>query len=568
MTGSPPPRNFEPPRIFEQSRDFWPAMWLGLAMLGAAITEGIGLVLIAPMLMALGVLGDGHGPVVAALAPLGLRLAPAPMLGLFVLLVLLRGLIMHGRTMAGRRFEAGLVDGLRARAWSALLHCDWRILSAMRQSKNASLLISDIDRVGGGVNHLISALSSAVTLIGVGLAGLAISAPVTLAAAVAGLLVLLAQRGMRSKARLLGEQLSAAYMAIYAAVAEGLGALRVIKSFGKERETVAQFAEGIVQLRAAERAFLNKSGWAQIALQSGGALLLAALLWLATERWQVGPATVLPLVALFVRALPLLGALQGSWQQWAHERPAMTATLALIAEAEAAREPDAPGIAAPRLSREIALRGVSVHFASREQSALEAVSLTIPAGKITALCGPSGAGKSTLADLAGGLLAPDSGQVMVDGQALEGGLRQAWRGHVAYVQQEPVLFAGTIRSNLLWADPAASEEDLRRVLADASAQFVEALPEGLDTPVGDSGRQLSGGERQRIVLARALLRKPALLILDEATSALDRENEEAIAAAITRLRGRLTILIIGHRGALQGVADQVLTLEQGQIVAS
>lgn len=537
-------------------------------MLAAAVTEGIGLMLIAPMLVALGAADGLQGPLATLLAPLGLPIEPAPLLGLFVALVLLRAIILHARAMASQRFEAVLVDGLRARAWTALLHCDWRTLSAMRQSQNASLLISDVDRVGRGVNQAVAGLSGAVTLAGIGAAGLAISAPVTLAAGAGGLLVLLAYRGLRRRATQMGEQLSAAYAAIYSAISEGLGALRVIKSFGKEDDTSAQLKTGYVHLRAAERAFLRDSGLAQVALQGGGALLLALLVWQAVVHWGAGPATILPLVALFVRALPVLGALQTSWQHWSHSRPAMTATLALIAEAEAAREPDAAGVTAPRLSREIAFEQVAVRFAGRDHAALGNVTLSIPAGKITALAGPSGAGKSTLADLAGGLIGPDEGRIVIDGTALDAASRRAWRSKVAYVQQEPVLFSGTIRENLAWADPVASEADLLRALGDASAGFVAALPQGLDTPVGESGHQLSGGERQRIVLARALLRQPALLILDEATSALDRENEEAIVAAIARLRGRLTILIIGHRGALQAAADQVITLRDGQIVES
>ena len=497
-----------PPRIFEPARDSWPAAKLGLAMFGAAVTEGVGLMLIAPMLIALGAVGGHRGAIGTALASLGLPLEPLPMLGLFVVLVALRAIILLARSLAGQHFEAVLVDGLRARAWTALLHCDWRTLSAMPNAKNASLLISDIDRVGFGVNQAIGALSSSVTLAAIGIAGLAISAPITLAAGLAGLLVLLAYRGMRRRAAQLGEQLSAAYQTIYTAIGEGLGALRVIKSFGKEDDTAAHLAAGFVDMRAAQRSFLRDSGMAQLALQGGGAAVLALVVWLAMDRWGAGPATILPLIALFVRALPLLGALQSNWQNWAHSRPAMTATLALIAEAEASREPDATGIAAPELRREIAFENVTVRFAGRDQPALAKVSLTIPAGKITALAGHSGAGKSTLADLAGGLIAPDSGRVLIDGTALEGASRRAWRGQVAYVQQEPVLFTGTIRDNLAWADPAASEADLRRALGDASAGFVEALPQGLETPVGEGGRQLSGGERQRIVLARALLRLP------------------------------------------------------------
>jgi ATP-binding cassette subfamily C protein len=144
-------------------------------------------------------------------------------------------------------------------------------------------------------------------------------------------------------------------------------------------------------------------------------------------------------------------------------------------------------------------------------------------------------------------------------------MRRAWRRRVAYVQQEPVLFAGTIRENLAWASPDASEARMREALADAAAAFAEALPLGLDTPVGEGGRQLSGGERQQIVLARALLGGPELLILDEATSALDSASEEAIAAAIVRLARRLTILVIGHRGALPALADKTIWLEAGRV---
>ena len=133
------------------------------------------------------------------------------------------------------------------------------------------------------------------------------------------------------------------------------------------------------------------------------------------------------------------------------------------------------------------------------------------------------------------------------------------------MQQEPLLFDATIRENLLWAEPQADEARLREVLVQAAAGFVFDLPEGLDTRTGASGRQLSGGERQRIALARALLRRPSLLILDEATSALDAANEAAICEAIGQLRGRLTMVIIGHRGALSELAERRIELAEGRL---
>ena len=179
---------------------------------------------------------------------------------------------------------------------------------------------------------------------------------------------------------------------------------------------------------------------------------------------------------------------------------------------------------------------------------------------------PSGAGKSTLADVLCGLTGPDSGALRVGGTPVEGALRRAWRARVAYVQQDPLLFHASIRENLLWSAPEASDAALREALEAASALFVLTLPDGLDTVVGDRGVRLSGGERQRIALARGLLRHPDLLILDEVTSALDAANEAAVSAAIARLKGRLTIVTIGHRGVLAELSDLTVALAGGRVV--
>jgi ATP-binding cassette subfamily C protein len=282
----------------------------------------------------------------------------------------------------------------------------------------------------------------------------------------------------------------------------------------------------------------------------------------------MGAAAVLPTVALFARALPLLGTLQESWQNWAHVRPALAEAEELVLKCEAASEvPDEPGaaVALPEGLAAVALNGVSVRHAGRAAPSLDRIDLTLPPGSITALTGPSGAGKSTLADVLCGLIGPDEGRLTFGGVAIAGAGRRAWRARVAYVQQEPVLFHASLRENLLWGLPGASDDELADALRAASAEFALALPDGLGTVVGDRGARLSGGERQRIALARGLLRKPDLLILDEVTSALDPINELAVTQAIQRLKGRLTIVIIGHRGILTDLADRRIRLDGGRL---
>jgi ATP-binding cassette, subfamily C, bacterial len=537
------------------------AVMLGL-MLAAGLTEGLGLVLLVPMLEALGAAGQDSLPGwLAALLPSRL----GPLLAMFVVLVVLRAIVAGARNLAQLRFEAQLVDGLRNRSWSALMQCDWRVLAPMSRSNSTALLVGEIDRIGVGVNQLLGALTQAATLGAIGLAALAIS-PVSVAiAAIAGMVALVLQKRLRRRAGQLGEGLSQSYSAVFRQIAEGLASLRLIKSLGREAEMVQETAEALSDMRQAQYSFTRDVAVGRALLHGGAALLLAVLTWVGVTRWQAGPATILPLVALFGRALPLVGAMQEAWLGWAHARAPIAATLRLIEKSEAAREPDSEGLIPPRLTMQIRLDKVSVQFEGEAAPALNTVTATIPARGIVAITGPSGAGKSTLADLIGGLVSPDSGQVLIDGIPLEGSARRAWRQRVAYVQQDPVLLSASLADNLRWAAPDADEARMVAALRDASAEFALSLPQGLHTRLGDGGRQLSGGERQRLMLARALLRDPALLILDEATSALDAENEAQIASALRKLKTTMVIVIIGHRGALATLADGEIRLENGSL---
>ena len=562
MTNHPPVRTISVIRaLLPRPADRRGGAVLLALMAAAATTEGIGLVLAVPLVSAL---GGGASPLTRNL-PAGLGLGG--LLACYVALVVLRALLVHARTMTTQRLQTSIVDQLRSRAWRGLLAADWRMLGGQRRSASASLLISEVDRAGYAVQQAMAVVATGLTLAALWLAALVLSPKIALGAAFAGALVLFGFGRLRRRARHMGEALGAAYASVHGALGEGLGALREIKSLGSEARAAQLAEQAFAQLRRAQLGFWRAQGLGQVALQAGGALALAGLIWLAVERWAVPAALLLPLIAVFVRAVPLLGAVQDAWLQWAHAHPAITATLELIDTAEAAREPVDTAATAPKLAQELRLSGAGVQFAGAERAALTGIDLVIPAKQMVALLGPSGAGKSTLADLVGGLISPDSGALSIDGTVLDAGLRRAWREQVAYVHQEPVLLAASLRDNLRWAAPEASEAQLEAALHAAAAEFALALPHGLDTLLGDGGRPLSGGERQRLMLARALLRRPALLILDEATSALDPANEALIVHALERLKGTLTILIIAHRGALSAIADRTYRLGDGHLVS-
>ncbi|MGZ6971370.1 MAG: ABC transporter ATP-binding protein, partial [Thermoanaerobaculia bacterium] len=195
------------------------------------------------------------------------------------------------------------------------------------------------------------------------------------------------------------------------------------------------------------------------------------------------------------------------------------------------------------------------------------VDLALRRGSITALVGPSGAGKSTLAALLPRFMDPTAGRVTLDGVDLRDVTLASLRARIGLVTQDVVLFDDTVRRNVAYGRPEVAETDVRDALAAANAlAFVDALPDGLDTRVGEGGARFSGGQRQRLAIARALLKDAPILVLDEATSALDAESERAVQEALERLMAGRTVLVIAHRLSTVRRADQLVVLDAGRIV--
>jgi len=218
-----------------------------------------------------------------------------------------------------------------------------------------------------------------------------------------------------------------------------------------------------------------------------------------------------------------------------------------------------------RLQRGIALNRISFHYPNRK-AALTHISIQIPKHQMVAFVGKSGAGKTTAADMILGLYRPDSGQVEVDGIPLQKYNMTSYRQRIGYVPQDPILFNASVRENLLWAAPDATEKDIWSACAIANAdEFVAGLSERLDTVLGDRGTRLSGGQRQRLALARAIIRRPSLLILDKATSALDSESERLIQEAINYLTNEMTIVVVAHRLSTVKAADRIYVFQEGHI---
>ena len=589
-----------------------------LLLLAAGVTEAFGLLMIIPLLHVVGFAArpGEESPVAEAVAraadAAGVELTLPAVLAVFLILAAVRSAVAWLRAVLLAGMRLGFTDRLRERLYAAVAGAKWEFLLGHRRSDVQHVLTGDVNRIGQGAFLLLQLAVTALLALAQIVLAVLISPSLTAATLATGAALLFLTRSLMRRSRTLGEMLTGANRALYGSMTDFLGGLKLAKGYNAEGRHVRHFTETVAVMRERQLAFTRISSAARAGLDMGAAFALAALVWFALSTAALPLPELLLITVIFARLLPALFRLQQHAQALAHALPAYAHARAMHrALKEAAEAPAGRGGPRMELRSALTVRDVSFTYEAGTESgtgtgtgtkawpcrgtatepgseagtgveagaaagfgmvagaagpALKNVSLDVPAGKMTAITGPSGAGKSTLADVLLGLLAPSKGEVCVDGVPLTGANLHRWRRSVACVPQDTYLFHDTIRANLRWAEPRATEAEMWQALRLAAADgFVAALPEGLDTVAGDRGGRLSGGERQRIALARALITNPALLVIDEATGQLDAENEQRILEALKSLRGHTTIVAISHHPALLEAADGIVRLESGRV---
>ncbi len=352
---------------------------------------------------------------------------------------------------------------------------------------------------------------------------------------------------------------------------ESVDAIETVQAFGREKSAIDRFGEaveaafGVSLIRMKARAWMTAM---IIVVMFGGVTLV---LWLGAQDvigGRMSPGALLQFVLLSVFAAGAVGALGESWGDVQKAAGAMERIDELMRSTPAIAAPASPRTLPDPAVGEVSMSAVQFSYPGRpDLPALRGFSLTVRPGETVALVGPSGAGKSTVFRLLLRFYDPQSGVVSVDGVDVREADPVAVRDRFAWVSQEAPLFSGSANENIRFGRESATEDEVKAAAEEAQAlTFINALPEGFETPLGERGKSLSGGQRQRLAIARALVRDAPILLLDEATSALDAENERLVQVALDQAMEARTTIVIAHRLATVLRADRIVVMDDGRVV--
>ena len=540
---------------------------------GASFFEGSSVALFIPLLQMI----DSHGRKSADIGRIGrfiqqiLALFGLPMtlrntlMFLFVVVLGLRLIILMQQRLLNL-YQFQYEQSLRERLYRAIFSAEWTFFVRQKTGDITNALTAEIHRAADGYFLLFTGIAIGFAIIVYTILAFVISWPMALGATFIGVVVSSGLTWIIRRASKEGAQITQANSDLQSEITEQIGGAKFVKGCAVEGQTVGRFSE-IVGRLAEVQARSAFSGAKLTAIYETAVVgVLCVGIYFAVERLRMPIASLIVFLVIFYRLAPRLSNFQSLRRQLMVDLPGVDRVEHVIAEATSFKERRGE-LPIAKLASGIVLKQVGFAY-QPGHPVIKELDLTVSKGRTVAIVGSSGAGKSTVIDLIMGLVNPGSGSIEVDGSPLAEYDMTAWRSLIGYVAQETILFHASVRDNISWAAPGATEADIREASAAANAlEFIERMPQGFDTVVGDRGMRLSGGQRQRLALARALVRKPEILILDEATSALDAEAEQKVQQAVETLAvSDMTMIIVTHRLATVKKADLIFVLEDGRLV--
>ncbi len=554
--------------------------WIALNILlgfSSALFNGVSTVLVVPVVLSIldQNIDLGTAPVFikAILSPFDsipqdYRLAV--MTGAILLAIALKNLTSYLSTLAGGALKRALVADLREQALGMLLEVDFDFFCKTRVGDILNRINTEIGRAASSISAVIRMVNSAITILFFVAGLLFMSWQLTVASTILLSLIQVVNQYYVIRARTFGRQLSELSKEYSIRLTESLTGIRLIKETANE---VKEYDEISNLIRQRERLdFQSQANSAAIGpiSEMSGIIALIVIVFLGrtffSGQLREVAAGLLVYLMLLLRLIPFFSQLNGARSQFANFSASVDVVTDFLRRSDKSfmKNGDRPY---ELLKEGIHFNHLYFSYPGSSDVVLKDVNLFLPKGKVLALVGASGAGKSTLADLLPRFYDPTAGSITIDGVNLQAFDLKTLRRSMGIVSQEAFLFNDTIRNNIAYARHDATDDEILDAIKRANAyEFIEQLPKGLDTQIGDRGVMLSGGQRQRLAIARALLKNSDILILDEATSALDTVSERLVQAALDDISRDRTTLVIAHRLSTIQNADQIAVLNQGEVV--
>lgn len=556
-------------------------VFMVVALLLAGILEGIGLSMLLPILgiavdaqseagsfSAAGI-GDTGSALERMVSEAFTAVGMSPTIGV-LLIIMIAAITLKSLMMLVAKKQVGytvalVATDLRLEMLRALLVSRWQYFLKQPLGSLANSMATESYRASKAFMHGVIMTSDFIQALVYGIIALLVSWEVTVFSLVAGIVIFYFLGRFVKKARRAGYRQTELLKTLLSLLTDTLQSIKPLKAMARENVSDFLLKKKTTGLnKALQKQVLNKELLKAFQEQLV-TVILAVGLYVMLMFWHMPLANLLVLALLISKLLKQLSKVQTRYQEMSIFESAYWSIKDIIETMQAERE-SLTGTRSAHLKREIKFNNVD--FAYDDHVALQNVSLSFPAGQISAIVGPSGSGKTTIVDLVSGLLRPQKGEIWIDDEPLDQVDLRDWRRKIGYIPQDTILLHDTIMNNITLGDSGLNEKDAEDALRAAGAwDFVGTLPDGIHSMVGERGGKLSGGQRQRIAIARAIVQKPDLLILDEATSALDPQSEEAVCETLEQLRGKLTIVTISHQEALVKIADRTYRVQDGKIVS-
>jgi ATP-binding cassette subfamily C protein len=549
----------------------WPGKTCGIIALLTlgSVMEGLGFATLLPLFELASENGETKSQfakvIVEVLQSANIPATIPVLLGIMVFTSIVQAVTVLFSERTSGYASAAIATLLRQRLLSAILRARWTHVMNYPHGTIAAAISGEAVRAGASYSLFCKFLSAAIEAAVYGVLAVLVSWQVSLAGAAFGVVLFVTLHGLVSMARSGGSQETSTLRSMLGRLSDMLLTLKPLKAMAAEDRLAPFLVAEADAMNESQRRQTSSAALTRALREPLVVIAIAGAVYFALVHWQQSLAQILFLAAVFYRMVSKIGNLQGFYGKIGQLESALWGIMDLIREAQEARETGV-GQRPPVFKSNIELRDITFRYPNVAGSpTLDAVSLSIPRGEMVALIGASGSGKTTIIDILTGLLPPSAGSVKIDGRDLAEIDVHAWRRRIGYVPQETLLFNGTIMSNVTLNDPALTAADVEAALRAAGVwDFVASLPNGMEAPVGERGGAMSGGQRQRIAIARALVRRPDLLILDEGTAALDAETAAGVWRSLRGLTPEVTIVAISHQMLAAEIADTVYVVEAGR----